>query len=184
MLRGNVDLAKRVEYVDDIRRVRFAFRMWQNRIENKKRREMREGVRRRFSLIRKSVDTRVLRGAFQVCCCMYCFVSKTDPQPLSPQMWLLAHKLKRTETRRNNNTKRLALVRWHDGLQDVRSLLDLALRFQVSSERLSQLKVLDVWRSRVDLKMNEKIVTSVIGRRLKKEAWEVWVRTRYVKMML
>ena len=64
--RSHADLSKRVEYVDDIRRVRFAFRTWQQAIEGKRRHELREGVKRRFLLIRTSVETRIKRVALKV----------------------------------------------------------------------------------------------------------------------
>lgn len=69
---SQMDLARRVEYVDDIRRLRFAFRTWQQAIEEKRKREVREGIRRRYSLIKHVVDVRIQRQAFRVSICIPC----------------------------------------------------------------------------------------------------------------
>lgn len=65
--RRHADLATRVEYVDDVRRLRSAFRTWQRSIGEKKRRELRAGVKRRLSLIQSSIDVRIKKEAWKVC---------------------------------------------------------------------------------------------------------------------
>ena len=60
------NLEQRVMHVDTVRRLRYAFRKWMESIEEKRRREIREGIRRRYSLIKHAVDDRILRQAFKV----------------------------------------------------------------------------------------------------------------------
>lgn len=53
-------------HVDAVRRLRSAFRKWMQSIEEKRKREIREGIRRRYSLVKHAIDGRILRQFFKV----------------------------------------------------------------------------------------------------------------------
>lgn len=64
-------LQKRVEDVDNIRHMRYAFRHWQQAIEVKRKREAREGVRRRYSALMQTINKRILQQTFRVSSFLY-----------------------------------------------------------------------------------------------------------------
>lgn len=72
------------------------------------------------------------------------------------------------------------LTQWRMRLMDIGDMSLLVDDFKKESEQFCIGKALDVWRRRVDLKVNERIVSQRVGRRVKEETWETWRRDAYV----
>lgn len=80
-------------------------------------------------------------------------------------------------SRRNNTTLRIALHVWKERLLDISDMSQNVEQFKYRSKQMCQLKALDVWRRRVNLKVAENIIRIGVNKRLVQEALEVWMRT-------
>ncbi|KAF8326021.1 uncharacterized protein EI90DRAFT_3018764 [Cantharellus anzutake] len=155
--RRRADLEGRVSRINDIRILRVAVRSWHEALEEKKRREFREGVRRRFILIRNSVDSRIKREVLK--------------------KWLLSFRYLRMEALLETNLQRRMLLMWRNRFVDLRRFEQAAGEFQEESRRFTIARIIDLWKRKVELRHAESLVSAVIARRTTGRALEIWLRT-------
>ncbi|KDQ18482.1 hypothetical protein BOTBODRAFT_512784 [Botryobasidium botryosum FD-172 SS1] len=151
-----LNLAQRVVYVDHVRQTRAAFRKWVKRAQENKRKKWRDGMKRRLSAIRKKVDGRLKREAWE--------------------QWRFAHLENRAVNHDAVRLIRSSLLEWRVCLAHYRELETQADLFARSKDTGSLERGMEVWKRRAELRAGERIVRSWLDNRAKKEALATWKR--------
>ncbi|KAF8321619.1 hypothetical protein DL93DRAFT_2152216 [Clavulina sp. PMI_390] len=147
---------RRVQYVDEIRRLRAAFGHWKRAVVLKAKRDRREGIERRYRQMQSLAEHHFMR---------------TVLKRMVVQWQVLVMR-----RRQDTSLKRNMLAVWRDRLAHVQALEEELEDYMKEKLEYQARDTLHLWRERASLEASRKWIESRVADRLREAVFGEWAR--------